>query len=252
MSGGQLRYHHGPPLEHLPEPVPADSRVHVSPDACTFAARVQQHPSTRRTCPALPHGAGRQTGDTRAAQRVIVIQAGSRSSIPRSRRCVLAGSGYSPRMFSRSRRSVIGVVGHAVQVRLLALIGIEHHGLQAGFPRPEDVTVHVVADVQRVLGRHGHPVERELEQPPVGLAVSVVAGNDDRVEVAEQADPVQFAAGVRALRVGDERERVALCAGRRAPRGRAGTGRAGGARCRGTSRPGTAASAAAFRRAGRG
>ena len=46
-----------------------------------------------------------------------------------------------------------------------------------------------------------------------GLRYHVVAGNDDRVEVAEQADPVQLATRVRALRVGDERERVALAEG---------------------------------------
>jgi glycyl-tRNA synthetase alpha subunit len=46
------------------------------------------------------------------------------------------------------------VVGHAIQVDLRSLIGIEHHGLHADLPRSEDVTVHVVPDVQRVLGRH--------------------------------------------------------------------------------------------------
>ena len=102
------------------------------------------------------------------------------------------------------------VIGHAVLIGLLALVRIEHHGLQAGFPCPEDVTVHVVADVQRVPGRDFHPVERMLEEPPVGFAVAVVPGHDDRVEVVEQADPVQFTARVRALRIGDESKRVAL------------------------------------------
>jgi len=102
------------------------------------------------------------------------------------------------------------VIGHAVLIGLLALVRIEHHGLQAGFPCPEDVTVHVVADVQRVPGRDLYPVERMLKEPPVGLAVAVVPGHDDRVEVAEQADPVQFTARVRALRIGDESKRVAL------------------------------------------
>ena len=87
------------------------------------------------------------------------------------------------------------VVGYAVLVCLLALVGTDHNGRQAGFPRPEDVAVHVVADVHRMLGRHFHPIESKLKQPPVGLAIAMVAGNDDRVEVAEQADPVQFAHG---------------------------------------------------------
>jgi hypothetical protein len=87
------------------------------------------------------------------------------------------------------------VVGSAIPVSLLSLIGIEHDSRQAGLPRSVDVAVHVIADVQRVLGRHGHTVERELEEPRVGFAVSVVAGNDDRVEVAEQAKLVQLAAG---------------------------------------------------------
>jgi len=103
-----------------------------------------------------------------------------------------------------------GVVGLAIPVGLLALIGIEHHGRQAGFPRSVDVAVHVIADVQRVLGRCPHAVERGLEEPPVGFAVPVVAGHDDRVEVAQQADFMQLAAGVCALRVGDDRERAAL------------------------------------------
>ncbi len=41
------------------------------------------------------------------------------------------------------------VIGHAVQVGLLALVGIEHHRGQARLPRAEDVAVHVVADVHR-------------------------------------------------------------------------------------------------------
>src|ERR1700683_3833213 len=102
------------------------------------------------------------------------------------------------------------VVGSAIPVSLLALIGIEHHSRHAGFPRSVDVAVHVIADVQHVLGRHGHTVERELEEPRVGFAVSMVTGNDDRVEVAEQANLVQLAAGICALRVGDYRERVAV------------------------------------------
>ena len=102
------------------------------------------------------------------------------------------------------------VIGHAVLIGLLALVRIEHHGLQAGFPCPEDVTVHVVADVQRVPGRDFHPVERMLEEPPVGFAVAVVPGHDDRVEVAEQADLVQLTARIAALRVGDDRERIVL------------------------------------------
>jgi hypothetical protein len=36
-----------------------------------------------------------------------------------------------------------------------------------------------------MLRRHLHPVERKLKQPPVGLAIAEVAGNDDGVEVAE-------------------------------------------------------------------
>jgi len=48
-------------------------------------------------------------------------------------------------------------VGRTIQVGLRPLIGIEHHGLHAGLPRSEDVPVHVVADVHRVLGRHAHP-----------------------------------------------------------------------------------------------
>src|SRR5215467_6261454 len=102
------------------------------------------------------------------------------------------------------------VVRRAIPVYLHSLIGVEHHGRQAGLTRSVDVAVHVVTDVQSVPGRNSHPVERELEEPPVGFAVPVVAGNDDRVEVTEQADLVQLAARINGLRIGDDRERIAL------------------------------------------
>ena len=53
------------------------------------------------------------------------------------------------------------------------------------------------------------PAARGLEQAPVGLAVPVITGHDDRVEVAEQADLVQLGPGVGALPVGDHGQREA-------------------------------------------
>lgn len=70
--------------------------------------------------------------------------------------------------------------------------------------------MHVVADVQRVRGRDPHVFKGELEEPPVGLAVAVVAGDDDRIEVSEQTDSVQLGACICALRIGDNRERVLI------------------------------------------
>jgi hypothetical protein len=58
------------------------------------------------------------------------------------------------RLVSTSRRSVIHVIGYAVLVCL------------------QNVAIHVVADVHRMLGRHLHPVERKLQGPPVRLAVA--------------------------------------------------------------------------------
>jgi hypothetical protein len=46
-------------------------------------------------------------------------------------------------------------------------------------------------------------------EPGIWLAVPMIAGQDDRVEVAEQADPVQLAACAGALRIGDHRARLA-------------------------------------------
>ena len=69
--GGQLRHHHRPSLEHLPEPVPADSRVHASP---------MPAPSPAGPRPAAPPAARRPPGYPLLRDRWVS------ASVDRSRR----------------------------------------------------------------------------------------------------------------------------------------------------------------------
>ena len=69
--GGQLRHHYRPSLEHLPEPVPADSRVHASP---------MPAPSPAGRCPAAPPAVRRPPGYPLSRDRWVS------ASVDRSRR----------------------------------------------------------------------------------------------------------------------------------------------------------------------
>ena len=100
------------------------------------------------------------------------------------------------------------MIGPAALVVLGPLIRIKHHRRHPGLPGSVDVTMHVVPDEQRVLGRDLHPVEGLLKQAQIGLAVAVVTGDGNDVEVVEETDLVQLAPGVGALRIGDQSERV--------------------------------------------
>ena len=90
----------------------------------------------------------------------------------------------------REQRPVVvhDVVGAGVAVGLRPLAGREHDRPHPGPAGAVDVAVHVVADVDGVLGGDPEIGQRVLEQPPVGLAVPVVAGDDDRVEVPVEPD----------------------------------------------------------------
>ena len=64
VPSGQLRDHHRPPLEHLPEPVPADSRVHASPNTYAYT------PTGR--CPAAPPAEPSSSGLIAGSTRTMV------------------------------------------------------------------------------------------------------------------------------------------------------------------------------------
>ena len=86
-----------------------------------------------------------------------------------------------------------GMARDAAGVVLGPLVGVEQDGGHPGLPSPVDVAVHVVAHVQDVFGGDLHAGRGGLEEAPVGLAIPMITGHDDRVEVAEQADPVNSA-----------------------------------------------------------
>ena len=66
-----------------------------------------------------------------------------------------------PVLAGRSLRRAVMTVrsGQVEDLQQVTQIGDREVGrtIHAGLPRSEDVPVHVVADVHRVLGRHAHP-----------------------------------------------------------------------------------------------
>ncbi len=89
------------------------------------------------------------------------------------------------------------------RVRCRAVRAIEPHGRHAGPARAQHVVLEVIADVQRMPGRHVGGPQRGLEMPGGGLAGAERLGAEREAEMApeRQAEHVGVAVGQRAEHV---------------------------------------------------
>src|SRR6266404_1390886 len=94
-----------------------------------------------------------------------------------------------------ARLDEIGDGGERADARAI-VIGVEVGGVEkdaadAGAPRARDVDVEKVADVDRPFRRAPAALERQVEDPGIGLLATDLRRVDDRVEVAAEADAVE-------------------------------------------------------------
>src|ERR1700693_1551840 len=78
------------------------------------------------------------------------------------------------------------LIDDVIRLHPRVLIVAKPDGLHPQLPRSKDIATPVVADEDRLIRPDFKLIQRVLEQPSIGLAIPVVAGNDDRVEVAVQ------------------------------------------------------------------
>ena len=79
----------------------------------------------------------------------------------------------------------------------------EQDRLHPDLPRPQNVPEAIVSDENRLFGADLQFGQGRLKQTCVGLAIAVVAGDDDGSEILGKADGAKFGYAIGALRIGN-------------------------------------------------
>ena len=96
-----------------------------------------------------------------------------------------------------------------VLVGLRALVRINENTPDSQKPRAVNIPEHIISYPDYLARFEFHVVQRFPEEARIGLAVAVMAGNDDRLKIAVESDGPDLGEGEAGLGIGDERQAVA-------------------------------------------